>query len=540
MKKKLVLSLICILIFGIFYFYNLNTNTLNTNIDNIKYAIVVDGIETNDIPSKGLYNVVVDCENATGKWLYNEWKLQLIELNNEKAICSLTFTTKDKKYLNNYITSLAGKTQGDGMVIDEIGSNPVYSSSTALAESDYTVVSMYTSENGSSDESGTNVTDAFTFNGTNWSISTDYMTKGVYYHLGLNVPDNGYYQVCYNISSGHSSNRLRIFRGGVLAPLGEELYDTYIAASTTESKSDCYDLGYITSSELVKVAYRAYSDSSYPIASLSFNLQKASGSSNFSAGIRYEGKNPNNYVKFNNELWRIIGVFDENTHGHTGEKLIKIVRDDTIGAVVWNKDNIGNWANSNLRKILNSSYYNYNVNGYDANNCFLVSDTIEGKCDYSNNGINDYFRPMIKKSTWHLRGMDWASYIVDEMYNIERTTGLIFYSNYSYTVEDFIGLLYPSDYGYSSLETDCARTTDLNYYDSNSCAGKNWLFKYTYFSFITTDFYDNTCYYLNHDGWISQNNCENSYTILPTLYLDSSVYIQDGDGSITNPYILDM
>ena len=26
--------------------------------------------------------------------------------------------------------------------------------------------------------------------------------------------------------------------------------------------------------------------------------------------IRYYGKNPNNYVSFNNELWRIIGVID--------------------------------------------------------------------------------------------------------------------------------------------------------------------------------------------------------------------------------------
>ena len=28
--------------------------------------------------------------------------------------------------------------------------------------------------------------------------------------------------------------------------------------------------------------------------------------------IRYYGSNPNNYVRFNNELWRIIGVFNDN------------------------------------------------------------------------------------------------------------------------------------------------------------------------------------------------------------------------------------
>ena len=30
-------------------------------------------------------------------------------------------------------------------------------------------------------------------------------------------------------------------------------------------------------------------------------------------GTRYVGNNPNNYVYYNGELWRIVGVFDVNT-----------------------------------------------------------------------------------------------------------------------------------------------------------------------------------------------------------------------------------
>lgn len=33
-------------------------------------------------------------------------------------------------------------------------------------------------------------------------------------------------------------------------------------------------------------------------------------------GYWYEGLNPNYHVKFNNELWRIIGVFDDETHNN--------------------------------------------------------------------------------------------------------------------------------------------------------------------------------------------------------------------------------
>ena len=35
--------------------------------------------------------------------------------------------------------------------------------------------------------------------------------------------------------------------------------------------------------------------------------------------IRYYGADPNNYVLFNNELWRIIGVF-KNIDNGTGKK----------------------------------------------------------------------------------------------------------------------------------------------------------------------------------------------------------------------------
>ena len=44
------------------------------------------------------------------------------------------------------------------------------------------------------------------------------------------------------------------------------------------------------------------------------------------ANIRYYGANPNNYVRFNNELWRIIGVFGNN---------VKLVRSETLGKLSW-------------------------------------------------------------------------------------------------------------------------------------------------------------------------------------------------------------
>ena len=42
--------------------------------------------------------------------------------------------------------------------------------------------------------------------------------------------------------------------------------------------------------------------------------------------IRYYGSDPNNYVRFNNELWRIIGVFGNN---------VKLVRSESLGSLSW-------------------------------------------------------------------------------------------------------------------------------------------------------------------------------------------------------------
>ena len=51
--------------------------------------------------------------------------------------------------------------------------------------------------------------------------------------------------------------------------------------------------------------------------------------------LRYIGKDPNNYVLFNDELWRIIGIFDKNTHEVEGTELVKIIRNESIGNYSW-------------------------------------------------------------------------------------------------------------------------------------------------------------------------------------------------------------
>ena len=85
----------------------------------------------------------------------------------------------------------------------------------------------------------------------------------------------------------------------------------------------------IVGENLVTYITNLYEDS---ITRASNNLKKDNTEDK---NIRYYGANPNNYVRFNNELWRIIGIFGNN---------VKLIRNDRLGWLSW--DNSESTVNS--------------------------------------------------------------------------------------------------------------------------------------------------------------------------------------------------
>ena len=261
-------------------------------------------------------------------------------------------------------------------------------------------------------------------------------------------------------------------------------------------------------------------------------------------GYRYEGKNPDNYIKFNNEMWRIIGVFDATSHGQTGLNLTKIIRSDSIGGYAWDKSNVNIWPNSSLYNLLNTYYYN-STNGQDSGYCYQYSTTITGHCDYTNTGIHDYYRPMIKNVTWYLGGYSSASVTAENFFNYERSTSNNYYysSNTGYkTATGYIGLMYPSDYGYSVLSSSCARTVKLGAYNSLACGGSSWLKKEALeWTLSHNTGYSDDVLYVHYEGRLANYTyAHNGSATRPVLYLDSSVYIIKGTGTESDPYIIAM
>ncbi len=65
--------------------------------------------------------------------------------------------------------------------------------------------------------------------------------------------------------------------------------------------------------------------------------------------LNFNGVNPNNYLIFNNEVWRIISFNKDGT--------IKIIKNNSIGKYSFDNNGGVKWHRSSLNKYLNSTYY---------------------------------------------------------------------------------------------------------------------------------------------------------------------------------------
>lgn len=259
-------------------------------------------------------------------------------------------------------------------------------------------------------------------------------------------------------------------------------------------------------------------------------------------GYRYEGKNPNNYVWFNNEYWRIIGVFDtevvKSDNTTENKSLVKIIRADVLDGLAWHKSNTNDWTAASLNKLLNGAYYNAQ-DGTSSGYCYGYSTTATANCDYTKKGIQSGYRNMIANVTWHLGGYSSTSATAESFYGYERGTTV--YSGRPTSTTGYIGLMYPSDYGYSVLSSSCARTINLGSYNSGTCAGQSWLYGKGYEWTISPYSSDSDgVFYLGDFGGLNSNDAHYGGGARPVLYLDASVYKIDGEGTLDKPYIIGM
>ena len=230
---------------------------------------------------------------------------------------------------------------------------------------------------------------------------------------------------------------------------------------------------------------------------------------------RYRGANPKNYVTFNNETWRIIGIFPTDDGTGKIENRIKIVRDQSIGNKKWNTSGTNDWTTATLQTELNTTYLN---------SLTREAQSMIGDAKYYLGGYNNSL--IIQK---------------DAMYQYERKiNGSTYYNgtNPNSWVGE-IALMYASDYGYAASDV-C--TQIIAYYDDTTCKTNNWLFKGND-EWILPQLSSNSVgvFFVASTGIVNYYNYPNSpYGVRPVLYLTSSVQIAGGHGTSTDPYVLGM
>ncbi len=271
--------------------------------------------------------------------------------------------------------------------------------------------------------------------------------------------------------------------------------------------------------------------------------------------IRYYGSDPNNYVRFNNELWRIIGVFGNN---------VKLVRKDSLGSLSWdssdstinNGNGINQWgestdangneyAGADLQVYLNKMYYG----GDTTVTCY--GSTSNGTTTCPTGTIDETSKSLIDNHIWNTGAIEYMMR-TDTLafYQAERGsvngklcssgTGCNDTVTRTTTWTGYIGLPYGTDWAYASSESVCE--TNMQKQDSSNayiCNNNNWMQRNTWSWYLSP--VGNLSYAFN--AWFvygvgSYDGAARSYAVAPSIYLKSNVLIESGNGTSDSPYIL--
>jgi len=234
--------------------------------------------------------------------------------------------------------------------------------------------------------------------------------------------------------------------------------------------------------------------------------------------IRYIGPNPNNYVTFNNESWRIIGSFNNILDGQ-GNKTsrLKLIRSTSIGNMAWNSANNNNWATASLKTYLNETYYE---------------------------SFSDETKEKVDNAIWTIGRVDLKEDLtVNQYYSRERTVS----GGYSSTWAGKIALPYPSDFAFAtngngslSGRTNCLNRTLIDGWINNygNCGKSSWLHtpKMQFLTILSTSglvvSIESTSGRIHYGGVIV------SVPQKPTLYLAENIKIISGTGTSADPFQL--
>ncbi len=251
------------------------------------------------------------------------------------------------------------------------------------------------------------------------------------------------------------------------------------------------------------------------------NLANGAGDNSY----RFAGASDqvNNYVCFGSSeascpadnLYRIIGVFDNKVGENQTEQRVKLIKSTSVGNKAWDDSN-NTWSTSSLNTYLNNDFFN------------AFDETTKGN---------------IADTTWKIGGNTWVNIGTQPAKTayqnevVQPKPGSTSNGETEYSAK--IGLMYVSDYGFAAAQS--AWTRKLSYdsgdgYSNDAVTSVNWMIGATEWTISRrADNSSNAFLVLNAGDVNSSYVGYNAFAVRPVFYLSSSVNYASGSGSATDP-----
>ena len=206
----------------------------------------------------------------------------------------------------------------------------------------------------------------------------------------------------------------------------------------------------------------------------------------------YKGKNPNNYITFNNETWRIVSI---NQGGS-----LQIIKNESIGNMAWDSIKTRSWDNpASLNTYLNSEY----INEISVNADKIISHNWPaGIAEFNNNDL--YAQINSEKSV---------------------------------TFDGKIGLITASEYIRTNNNLNQCGSFSLINNNATTCLQTNWLNDLGNYWWTISNANNSFSPIYVYNGGLAYDydNVGSSRNVFPSLYLTADITLT-GDGTKDNPY----
>ena len=228
----------------------------------------------------------------------------------------------------------------------------------------------------------------------------------------------------------------------------------------------------------------------------------------------------NNYVCFGStttpcpadNLYRIIGVFDNKVGENQTEQRVKLIKSTSVGKKQWDDSN-NTWSSSSLNTYLNNDF----LNAFD--------ETTKGN---------------IAETTWKVGGNTHdniakqpakTAYQNEVVNPVPGSTS----SNGETESSAKVGLMYASDYGFAAAPS--AWTTNLFNYNGDAIKNVNWMYMgLVEWTISRTADISNNAFVVNESGYVTDgSHVSIAYGVRPVFSLTSSVNYVSGSGTAADP-----